>query len=465
MSGNEQAVDALKELVNTQDEDGWTPLHTASYFGNRICCDKIVKYGADVDIICYEGKKSIDYARIMKWKSTAQTLIRFGLDEDPKPWGGKKKKQLEAAEQKEREGDSGDSGNESLTEDEDGQTAPRESQTGSVSELIGIIGDQVEESDRQPSVTVSENVTVPPAPSASSVPGPGAGILPQAASTVPVEKGAKGGNGKFGAGVGGEWGGKWGGGQWGGKGTHGGYYGCYNAGSSSYAKGGKQVANINARMTPSGMGPHWSQGFQRNSPLPNSAMVNLNTPGPTGHDWMATPHLESPGMGDDWRGEEQNAIFGCSTADVRPNPQSATVASAMPMPSAQPSVSANGGGVPSDLIARTAEADVNRFLGEVLGGNDSDTFLDEEFGMHPSPEELSLVLPKAPTGTNAAQIGAGRAAGFYPPMPSASSEVPSSGGVFYPTSSPSTTQLSAALQGSLHQTGGESGEGGPSASL
>ncbi|CAD7939513.1 unnamed protein product [Amoebophrya sp. A120] len=92
MSGNEQAVDALQELVNTQDHDGWTPLHTAAWFGNRICCDKIVKYGADVDIRCYDGRKAIEYARENKWRSTVQTLVRFGLDEPPKTRAGKKKK-------------------------------------------------------------------------------------------------------------------------------------------------------------------------------------------------------------------------------------------------------------------------------------------------------------------------------------------------------------------------------------
>ncbi|CAD7942497.1 unnamed protein product [Amoebophrya sp. A25] len=85
MTGNEQAVEALKDLVNCQDEEGRTPLHIAAWFGNRICCDKIIRYGADIDLVCYKGKKAIDYSRILGHRSTTQSLVRFGLAEDPKP--------------------------------------------------------------------------------------------------------------------------------------------------------------------------------------------------------------------------------------------------------------------------------------------------------------------------------------------------------------------------------------------
>lgn len=84
LAGNEGVVDGLKELTNCMDQDGFTPLHTAAYFGNRICCDKIIKFGCDIDLLCYAGRKAIEYSREF-WRSTTQTLIRFGLDEAPKP--------------------------------------------------------------------------------------------------------------------------------------------------------------------------------------------------------------------------------------------------------------------------------------------------------------------------------------------------------------------------------------------
>ena len=68
---------------------------------HRICCDKIIKYGNDVDLTCYEGKKAIEYARERRWRSTTQTLVRFGLDEVPKPRGRRQKK-TEAEKEAER---------------------------------------------------------------------------------------------------------------------------------------------------------------------------------------------------------------------------------------------------------------------------------------------------------------------------------------------------------------------------
>ena len=94
-NGNEQVIPYLKELVNTIDESGWTPLHLAAYYGNRHCCYQLVYAGVGVDILCHKVHRAIDYARVMRYRSTAQTLIRFGLGEEPKPWGGKKKKQYE----------------------------------------------------------------------------------------------------------------------------------------------------------------------------------------------------------------------------------------------------------------------------------------------------------------------------------------------------------------------------------
>lgn len=100
MTGNEEVVKALKEMANCQDNKGMTPLHIAAWHGNRIVCDKLVECGADIDIQDHAGKKCVAYARENHFHSTVLTLIRFGVDEQPKPRGGKKKKKKTEAERK-----------------------------------------------------------------------------------------------------------------------------------------------------------------------------------------------------------------------------------------------------------------------------------------------------------------------------------------------------------------------------
>lgn len=58
--------------------------------------------GADIDIHDHAGKKCVAYARENHFHSTVLTLIRFGVDEQPKPRGGKKRK-TEAERRQDRE--------------------------------------------------------------------------------------------------------------------------------------------------------------------------------------------------------------------------------------------------------------------------------------------------------------------------------------------------------------------------
>ena len=35
--------------INAKDEDGWTPLHAAVYWGNMVIAEELVIHGADVN--------------------------------------------------------------------------------------------------------------------------------------------------------------------------------------------------------------------------------------------------------------------------------------------------------------------------------------------------------------------------------------------------------------------------------
>lgn len=68
-------------LANALDSEGWAPLHVASYFGNRITCDRLVQLGADIDMIDSPyGKTPFDYAKEGLMKCTMVSLALNGAD-------------------------------------------------------------------------------------------------------------------------------------------------------------------------------------------------------------------------------------------------------------------------------------------------------------------------------------------------------------------------------------------------
>lgn len=77
-----------KSLVNYSDSDGYTPLHRASYSGNKDCVNYLLKYGANIEAKTNEGWTPLHCA--VRWNNVvvAEHLINRGADINAVSSGG-----------------------------------------------------------------------------------------------------------------------------------------------------------------------------------------------------------------------------------------------------------------------------------------------------------------------------------------------------------------------------------------
>src|SRR5262245_49362969 len=77
-------------LANRYDDDGWTPLHLAAYFGHCRVAKALLTHGADVNA---RSKNSLDnmplHAAVAGWrKDLAALLLQHGADVNARQEGG-----------------------------------------------------------------------------------------------------------------------------------------------------------------------------------------------------------------------------------------------------------------------------------------------------------------------------------------------------------------------------------------
>lgn len=77
-----------RNLVNYTDSDGYTPLHRASYSGNKDCVNYLLKYGANIEAKTGEGWTPLHCA--VRWNNVevADYLIRKGANVNAASSGG-----------------------------------------------------------------------------------------------------------------------------------------------------------------------------------------------------------------------------------------------------------------------------------------------------------------------------------------------------------------------------------------
>lgn len=77
-----------RNLVNYTDSDGYTPLHRASYSGNKDCVNYLLKYGANIEAKTDEGWTPLHCA--VRWNNVvvADHLIRKGANVNATSKGG-----------------------------------------------------------------------------------------------------------------------------------------------------------------------------------------------------------------------------------------------------------------------------------------------------------------------------------------------------------------------------------------
>ena len=81
--GNVAALEYFGPLANALCCEGWSPLHYAAYFGNRITCERLIQLGADIDLPCEAyGRTAYDYAADGEMKCTKIALALAGADSE-----------------------------------------------------------------------------------------------------------------------------------------------------------------------------------------------------------------------------------------------------------------------------------------------------------------------------------------------------------------------------------------------
>ncbi|KAF9591774.1 hypothetical protein IFM89_007104 [Coptis chinensis] len=69
------SVDGVASVVNTTDEEGWAPIHSAASIGNDDILDILLKIGADVNLKNDGGRSALHYAASKGWLKIAEILI------------------------------------------------------------------------------------------------------------------------------------------------------------------------------------------------------------------------------------------------------------------------------------------------------------------------------------------------------------------------------------------------------
>ncbi|KAL8104599.1 hypothetical protein AgCh_028717 [Apium graveolens] len=69
------AVDPLVSGINSADEEGWVPLHSAASSGNVEIVELLLNRGADVNLKNNGGRTALHYAASKGWLKIAQILI------------------------------------------------------------------------------------------------------------------------------------------------------------------------------------------------------------------------------------------------------------------------------------------------------------------------------------------------------------------------------------------------------
>ena len=94
MAGREQLLaEFLKSdrgLVNTYSNDGWTPLHLASFFGNLACAGILVDHGADVNARSRGAMQNMPLhaAASSRARAIVELLADRGADVNARQHGG-----------------------------------------------------------------------------------------------------------------------------------------------------------------------------------------------------------------------------------------------------------------------------------------------------------------------------------------------------------------------------------------
>ncbi|EXB65070.1 26S proteasome non-ATPase regulatory subunit 10 [Morus notabilis] len=69
------ASDEASSVVNSADEEGWAPLHSAASIGNSEIVDILLSKGADVNLKNDGGRTALHYAASKGWLKIAEILI------------------------------------------------------------------------------------------------------------------------------------------------------------------------------------------------------------------------------------------------------------------------------------------------------------------------------------------------------------------------------------------------------
>lgn len=78
-----------KAIVNLTDHDNRTPLHYASWFNHKDCCDLLIKNGAVVDFQDQDGRTPLHFAVMHNHNEVAQLLLTSNANYKLKTNGGK----------------------------------------------------------------------------------------------------------------------------------------------------------------------------------------------------------------------------------------------------------------------------------------------------------------------------------------------------------------------------------------
>ncbi|CAL9166559.1 unnamed protein product [Musa hybrid cultivar] len=72
------AADPSINGVNSKDEEGWAPIHSAASIGNAEIVEILLSRGGDVNLINDGGRTSLHYAASKGWLKVAEVLISHG---------------------------------------------------------------------------------------------------------------------------------------------------------------------------------------------------------------------------------------------------------------------------------------------------------------------------------------------------------------------------------------------------
>ncbi|KAF2539806.1 hypothetical protein F2Q68_00020394 [Brassica cretica] len=72
------SVDESKTVINSKDDEGWAPLHSATSIGKAELVEILLTRGADVNVKNNGGRTALHYAASKGWLEIAQLLLTHG---------------------------------------------------------------------------------------------------------------------------------------------------------------------------------------------------------------------------------------------------------------------------------------------------------------------------------------------------------------------------------------------------